>query len=142
MSRQSIQDKLLANPRYSEQVRRAMMDGINRSSSRPVTIPQSPPRKFRNVPCEGADGAKFDSKKEKAVYDRLCAQHGKENVVRQVSIPIGARRIRPDFMVIFERFDDGTFRAGLIDAKGMATDAWKIKAEFLKVIHGIAISTL
>ena len=57
------------------------------------------PRKYRNVPVETADGQRFDSKLEAKVYGDLCAEYGKENVVRQVSIPIAPGvRIRPDWV--------------------------------------------
>ena len=98
-----------------------------------------PKRKYRNIPTT-VDGKKFDSKLEAKVYQDLCLEYGKENVICQVSIPIGAQRIRPDFMVILGRlFDTGAIGVKFIDAKGRETQAWKAKANCLKALHGIEI---
>lgn len=95
-------------------------------------------RKYRNEPVE-ADGERFDSRHEYRVAVALRVKHGRENVIRQVSLPIGELRIRPDFLVIYERYEDGTFRAELVDAKGMMTAAWRAKANHLEAQHGLRI---
>ncbi len=96
------------------------------------------PRKYRNEPVEH-DGERFDSRHEYRVAVALRVKHGRENVIRQVSLPLGELRIRPDFLIIHERFPDGTFRAELVDAKGMMTDAWRAKANHLEAQHGLRI---
>ena len=97
-----------------------------------------PRNKYRNVPTV-VDGKRFDSKLEAKVYQDLCLEYGKENVICQVSIPIGAQRIRPDFMVIQYRWPNGTMKVVFIDAKGRETPAWRAKANHLKDKHGIEI---
>ena len=109
-----------------------------------------PRNKYRNVPTV-VDGRRFDSKLEAKVYQDLCLEYGRENVVCQVSIPIGAQRIRPDFMVIVGCHPMRNFKTNpvsdgpiiheilFIDAKGRETQAWKAKANCLKALHGIEI---
>lgn len=99
----------------------------------PAPEPPAKPTKYRNVPTERG-GQRFDSKLEADVYDRLVAYYGKLNVIRQVSFPIGRKRIRPDFFVIL-----AGRRFVVADAKGIATDAWKSKANHLRDVHGIEI---
>lgn len=108
---------------------------------RKFLIVQSPPRKYRNVPCEDRDGQKFDSKKECRDYETLCAHFGKENVIRQCSIPIGAKRIRPDFMVIKSR-NGNIITVEFMDSKGHATEAWKAKVNHLADAYRIKITLL
>ena len=128
-----IRDRL--GPDAAAQVERQLTrEVVNRMISKP--------RKYRNEPCVGADGSKFDSKKERRDYERLCAEHGERNVIRQVSIPIGERRIRPDFMVIISRNGDGTFVAKLMDSKGMETREWAAKSNHLLDKHGISIKCI
>lgn len=100
-------------------------------------IPKQVMRKHHNAPEAG-----FDSKLEHRVYQRLCLAHGERNVIRQVSIPLGKLRIRPDFMVIEERFGDGSFRARLVDAKGLPTREWRAKANHLEQAHGLEIQII
>jgi len=96
-------------------------------------------KKYGNIPTERG-GEKFDSKLEADVYDSLCAQFGKGGVIRQVSMPLSnGKRIRPDFMVIHSRNNDGTFVASFIDAKGMPTAAWTAKANHFEDKYGIEI---
>lgn len=104
---------------------------------------QAKPRKYRNVHVE-ADGQRFDSKHEYECYKRLVNQYGAKNVIRQVSIPIGKLRIRPDFMVVLNNFtdsDDGLpySEVRFYDAKGVVTEGWKAKANDLEGRHGIEI---
>lgn len=100
-----------------------------------------PRKKYRNQPTE-INGERFDSKLEARICEMLRTIHGERNVIRQISIPIGAARVRPDFLIIHERFEDGTFRAELADAKGVETQAWKAKANHLQDKHGINIRTI
>lgn len=95
-------------------------------------------RKYRNEPVV-RDGQRFDSKLESNVYDMLCAQYGKENVICQASIPVGNLRIRPDFMVIHDRFSDGRFWAEFVDAKGVVTRDWTAKCNHLRDKHGLTV---
>ena len=98
------------------------------------------PNKYHAQKVVTADGSKFDSKHERAVYQSLCAQYGKGSVIRQVSLPIGSKRIRPDFMVIVGTHSlDGRFTAFFADAKGMMTPAWSAKANHLNDAHGLKI---
>lgn len=94
--------------------------------------------KYNNQPTR-VGSRLFDSKHEANVYSILCLQYGEKNIACQVSFPIGAERIRLDFMLIHERFDDGTFRAELIDAKGVVTPTWRAKANHLKDALGLTI---
>ena len=102
-----------------------------------------PRSKYRNIPTV-VDGQRFDSKLEAKVYGDLCLEYGKQNVIRQVSIPIGAQRIRPDFMVLIykdplDKFEEPSYNVMFIDAKGRETPAWRAKANCLKALHGIEI---
>ena len=95
------------------------------------------PSKFGNVRTENEAGEKFDSKLERTVYERLVARFGIKNVMRQVSLVLpGGVRMKPDFLVIHERFDDGTVRVGLLDAKGHATRDWLNKAKVMREWFG------
>lgn len=93
------------------------------------------PRRHGNVPTLTPAGEKFDSKLEARVIGNLRLEHGSKNVIRQVSIPLADSlppddpgralpRIRVDALIIHERYDDGTFRGELVDAKGNETKAW------------------
>jgi len=95
-------------------------------------------RKYRNVPTV-IGGHRFDSRHEAEVWLALCATYGAKNVIRQVSLPIGEKRIRPDFLIIRQHFPDGTFRAEFADAKGMITQEWKAKSNHLTDKHGLKI---
>lgn len=98
------------------------------------SVPAKPARrKYRNVPVE-VDGQRFDSRLEADVYARLVSYYGRDRVIRQVSFPVGSRRIRPDFLVLLP---GGGFV--LADAKGFATDAWTAKANHLRDRHGLGI---
>ncbi len=99
------------------------------------------PNKYRNQPVE-VDGQRFDSKLEEAVYRRLVAQYGRGGVIRQVSIPIGSKRIRPDFLCIVARHEDGTFTGRWLDAKGHATEAWSAKQNHLLDVYGLEIQVV
>ena len=131
MTRQSITEKLMKNPSYREQIERKTTAALNAPAK---------PSKFRNQRCEW-QGQQFDSKLERDVYIALVGVYGKENVIRQVSMPIGGKRIRPDFLIIHERFEDGTFRAELADAKGVVTEGWSAKANHLESVHGLENTT-
>lgn len=102
--------------------------------------PEPEPRKYRNQPCE-VEGEKFDSKLEAEVWQGLKREPWVRAVVRQVSIPCGIlkRRLRVDFLAILEVRPDGTFVGELIDAKGVETDAWRLKAEALEQSTGIRV---
>lgn len=99
--------------------------------------------KYRNIRCSDDSGQKFDSKLEKRVYQRLCLEHGAQNVLRQVSLPITAtHRMRPDFMLLEQVNDDGSFVARFIDAKGKPTTDWLLKASVLLEKHGIRVGVV
>ena len=95
-------------------------------------------KKYRNIPCE-VNGEKYDSKLEAKVHGDLIRGFCKERIIRQVSIPLGGKRIRPDFLVITDHFEDGSFRGFFADAKGKATRDWEAKAAWLLDKHGIKI---
>ena len=97
--------------------------------------------KFGNIKTT-INGEIFDSRHEAVVVIGLRASHGEENIIRQISLPINEQRIRPDVLRIIKRYDDGTFRAELIDAKGSpatVTEEYKAKANCLKALHDLAI---
>ena len=86
---------------------------------------------------------RFDSKLEARVYLRLCGEHGKENIIRQVTIPLGGgASLRPDFFVITDRFADGSFRVKLMDGKGKPTRDWTNKNKWLKQKYTIGIEPI
>lgn len=88
------------------------------------------------------DGEWFDSQLEANVCRRLRVIHGKENVVRQPSLPIGDQRIRPDFMVVLDRGVSGgrpVYTVQFHDAKGHETPESKAKRNCLKALHGIDV---
>lgn len=97
--------------------------------------------KLRAIRCENEFGEVFDSKLERSVCATLRKVYGHENVIRQVSLPIGLQRIVPDFLIIHGRdvFGPGTFVGELVDAKGWPTPAWKTKARRLEKQHGLSI---
>ena len=92
------------------------------------------------------DGHTFDSKLEAKVYKDLCTIHGRNNIVTQISIPLGKKRIRVDFGIILDR---GVRLAGGIehpyimmefaDAKGYETAVSKAKLNHLEDRHGIKV---
>jgi len=132
MSRHDLTERLMRNPRYAQQV-------LEQTKPKAEAEPEpAAPRKYPNQPVK-VDGVRYDSKLEAKVHARLELRHGRDSIIRQVSIPIGSKRIRPDFLIIHERYEDGTFRAELADAKGHATDAWEAKANHLKSQHGLSI---
>ena len=134
MSRRAdIEARIRANP----YVRISQTIGGPKELDLPTPMPK--PKKYRNKPCE-YEGQRFDSKLELKVYLDLVAVWGAPNVIRQVSIPIGKGRMRPDFFVITSRFDDGSFRGHFVDAKGVITAAWRRGANHLEDKHGIKIS--
>jgi hypothetical protein len=97
--------------------------------------------KYGNV-ITHVDGIRFDSKKEAQYYQQLLlmkAGHAIKGFARQVSIPLpsGKRRIRLDFVVTE---NDGRIR--WIDAKGYATNAWKIQRAEAEAMLGIEIETV
>ena len=95
--------------------------------------------KYGNVKTE-RHGMEFDSILEADVYDDLCRQYGKDSVICQVSVPLAkGKRIRPDFMVIHSRNNDGSFVASFIDAKGRETAEWTAKANHFEDKYGIEI---
>lgn len=97
-------------------------------------------KKYHNVPCTGDDGEKFDSLKERRDCQALRALHGAENIIRQVSLPLGELRLRVDFVRIVERYEDGTFRVELLDTKGgRPTKEWTAKANHLREKHKVTI---
>lgn len=128
--------KLLAQGRIKPEDFNTTPMGLRLPENEPDPKPK--PRKYRNQPCEVA-GQKFDSKHEADCYLNLRAVYGAERVIRQVSIPIGSKRIRPDFLIIHEVFEDGTFRAELVDAKGMVAKEWSAKANHLETQHRLKI---
>lgn len=87
---------------------------------------------------------KFDSILEATAYVRLCAQYGKENIIRQVSIPLGGgASIRPDFFAIIltsGMSDWPQFK--LFDAKGHETRDWKNKRKWLKDKYRVGIELI
>lgn len=128
------------NPRLKAQIDAAMA-GPQRQFPELLSEPPKP-TKYRNVKTV-RHGMRFDSILEADVYDALVARYGAANVVRQVSIPIGSKRIKPDFMVILRptRNAGSSFHisAFFADAKGFATEAWLAKANHLRDKHGIEI---
>lgn len=105
------------------------------------------PRKYRNVPVE-VNGEKFRSKLEAKVYADLCREYGESNVLREVSIQLGqGKRMRIDFVVIEAWRTGDVYKNAnrrlpvmrFIDAKGKATEAWKLKAAWLLDKRGIEI---
>ncbi len=124
MSRSALIDKLAQNPRYAQQLAAA----------------REPKSKYKAEPVV-VDGERFDSKLEYRVYRRLVTEHGAYSVLRQVTIRAGKNRMRPDFMVIHERYEDGSFRASLHDAKGLVTRDWQAKAHHLQHAHGLRVIT-
>jgi hypothetical protein len=103
---------------------------------------QERPSKLRNVRCQNEAGERFDSKLERRHCAALRAAHGPAAIIRQVSLPVGLQRVRPDFLVIHEVLADGTFRGEFLDAKGHATADWTSKARKLQILHGITIRIL
>ena len=93
--------------------------------------------KYRNQKTE-ANGRTYDSKLEAKVAGQIGPH------IPQVSVPIGIgnRRLRLDFLVILEIHPDGSFTGKFADAKGIETDAWKIKAEAFKQAYGLEIEVI
>lgn len=86
----------------------------------------------------------FDSLHERRIYNQLVQQYGASSVICQVSFPLAygpksSERIKPDFLVIQEVFEDGSFRGFFADAKGHETAAWKRKANALMRLFRIGI---
>ena len=98
--------------------------------------------KYNNRKVTDEHGNNFQSKHELLVYQKLLKLYGWKNIIRQVSLPIGLQRIRPDFLVIESINDDGSFTARLVDAKGRPTPDWQFKANKVEEKHGIHIETL
>ena len=98
--------------------------------------------KFSSHKVTDENGNKFDSKHEMACYKKLVREYGHENVIRQISIPIGntGERIRPDFMVITGR--DGGLTFELMDAKGFIAAPWRTKANRFLSLHHVEIECL
>lgn len=96
------------------------------------------PPKYRNHRVQW-QGEEFDSKRELEVFHafeaaRVAGQY--RAVVRQVSmrLPGTKRRMRIDFMVVE---NDGSIR--WLDAKGYATQDWKLKRDQVEQAYGIKI---
>ena len=130
-------------PKSPEQVMEAMT----------VWRGKGPPKKraakYNAKPCFRGE-ERFDSEHEAKVWDKLCLQVtadataeaiGGFPIHRQVSLRVGSanERIRPDFMLVKEVFDDGSFRAELLDAKGFPTPAWKAKQRRFLKLYGLKI---
>lgn len=132
MSRADLTAKLLAQGRIKpEDLHKETVLDLSEGD-------KSKPDKYHRVKVE-VNGEKFDSKLEYAVCCRLRGIYGEKRVIRQVSIPIGKKRIRPDFMIIHSVNANGTFTGELVDAKGFMTPAWEAKANHLLDAHGLAI---
>jgi len=128
MSRSSLIDKLEKDPRYAGQLAAAREPQAKK------------PSKYKAEPVV-VDGERFDSKLEYRVFQRLVAEHGAYSVLRQVTLRAGKNTMRPDFLVIHERYEDGSFRASLHDAKGMVTRDWQARAHHLEHAHGLRVIT-
>lgn len=101
--------------------------------------PQPPRSKYGNVKVE-ADGEKYDSKLEYRICTRLRSQHGKAGVMRQVSVELASdSRMRPDFLIIYERYENGRFLGEFADAKGRVTEVWRAKANHFFEKYGLKI---
>lgn len=108
-----------------------------------VALNEAVVRKYRNEPCTGINGEKFDSKQERRDYERLIAQHGRRNVMRQVSIRLTEKqRMVVDFLILLEVREDGTFVGRFADSKGIMTRVWKNKADVLRDKHGLSVELL
>ena len=100
-------------------------------------------RKWNNKPVVLEDGTRYDSTKEYRNHLALCALHGEKNMMRQLSIKIGKKRMVVDHARIVERYPDGSFRLVLMDTKGAApTPEWKVKAVWLEEKYGITIEII
>lgn len=96
--------------------------------------------KYRNRKVEFG-GHKFDSQHEFERWRDFETQRlaGKiRGVVRQVSLPLagGRRRIRIDFLIVHNSGSVEWF-----DAKGFATETWKLKQALMRETYGIEIAT-
>ncbi len=120
--------------------KRMLLEALNGSGAKAAVVePRTTerPTKYGNVRVEH-DGEAFDSKLEHRVWLRLCASA--VAVIRQVSLPLGGkRRMRPDFLVIHDVLPDGRFVGEFVDAKGMETEAWTLKAKWLEDKYGIKV---
>lgn len=112
-------------------------------TGQPAVSPSPPAagrRKYGNVPAI-VEGIRFDSKREAQVYKDLVLQRVSGAIrgfARQVSFPLAStRRIRLDFVVVEP---DG--RTRYLDAKGFATEAWKVKRAEFEALMGVKIETV
>jgi hypothetical protein len=150
-----IETIIRKNPKFSKQIedqlRRADALKQVREQVAPLNPERNPPRrsKMNAVRTTTATGETFDSKHEARIVTKLRAAYGHKNIVCQVSIPLedvasGQKkaRIRVDVLRIIERFDDGSFRAELLDPKGRETEKSKRNRQWLRDKHGIEVKTL
>jgi hypothetical protein len=133
--------RIVARPDVQRQLE-ARNAAVDLRASR-ADAPKPTPSKLYNVRTRIGDET-FDSRLEARLCETLRARYGPENIVRQVSLPLGSggQRMRVDYLIVHERFDDGTFRAELADAKGYATAGWKTKARRLDRLHKIKVRLL
>lgn len=119
---------------------RAAVRAAEAMGAREALQAQAQRSKMGNVRVERPDG-KFDSKLEARVYDRLVLEHdGREQIIRQLSFGLEDLRMRPDFLIIYERLPGGTkFIGEFADAKGRITPEWKAKANHFHDKHGLGI---
>jgi hypothetical protein len=106
--------------------------------------PQGPKRekKYGNKVTVDEQGRKFDSLKERRQFEEHVALYGERSVMRQVSFPIGKKRIRVDLVHIMERYADGSVRIMVKDSKGRITPEWAAKANHLKDAYGIEVKVI
>jgi Protein of unknown function (DUF1064) len=126
------------NLRWSEQDLDAVRQRL--SGGRPV-FQRRKPAKYRNQPTF-VDGLRFASKREADYYQQLRmakAAGAIRGFTRQVSLPLasGKRRMVIDFVVV-----ELTGQVRWIDAKGFATEAWKVKRDELESSLGVQIETV
>lgn len=99
------------------------------------------PSRMRNVRTS-VDGIVFDSRREANYYIQLKARRDAGEIksfIPQVSMPIGKsrRRLRLDFIVVHH--DD---RCEFVDAKGFATEVWKIKRDEFEANYKVKVVTV
>ena len=81
--------------------------------------PRSRERNIRTEQGGRMRGSKKEARKA-AEYDLLKKAGEIVSAIPEVSIPLpGGVRCRPDFMVVLEVYDDGTFLAKIEDVKGI-----------------------
>lgn len=107
----------------------------------------SKPSKLHNIKTEYA-GRVYDSKMEARVAHEYDLQQQTGSLIASIpqpSLPLTPKtghRIRPDFMLIHEVFDDGTFRASLVDVKGYDTPGGRKNRNLFRQHYGIEVKLI